>query len=108
MESLLTVKSSRISSLKSLLFPMQYDFYKDDNGKLLVVQTTKNWIGQKTIHKQMVKIFKIKGVILRNIIFTKSKYSYGRFWSSDCKKVQNILEEYTPENKRIEWSNSWF
>ena len=87
---------------------MKYDFYEDEKGKLLVIETTKNWIGQKTTHKQIIKHFKIKGLILRNIGFTNSKYSYGRFWSSDCKKVKMILEEYIPKNKRLEWSNRWF
>lgn len=108
MEKVLTVKASRISSLKSIFFPMRYDFYKDDKNNIKVIGTTKNWIGQKTTHKQSISHFRIKGFILRKMTFTATRYYYGRFWAGDCKKVKILFEEYIPETNRLEWSDTWF
>lgn len=108
LEKMLYVQASRISSLKSIFFPMKYEFFKDENGRVFVMGTTRNWIGQKTVHKQFLGHFRLKGFILRKMNFTATKYSYGRFWFFDCKKVKNFMKENTSERDRLEWSDVWF
>lgn len=104
---LLTVQTSRISSLKSLFFPMKLEFY-DDNGRLLINQISRNWIGQKTT-KQCSRIdYIVRGFVLRKIYLTVKTDNYGRFWFWNIKKVTKILEKYTPKSSRGKWSDTWF
>lgn len=94
---LLTIKTSRITSIKGFFFPMEYIFSEVD-GKLKIIKVTRNWIGQRTSTKEIALHFGAKGVILRKLKF--ANYSgdiYGRFWSSDIKKVKEILQKYKPK-----------
>lgn len=106
MENLLTVKSSRISSLKSLFFPAKFEFNVDERGNLKVYSTTRNWIGQKTKKKEIVGHVRIKGFILRKVRFSGNTNTYGRFWFSDCKKISQLLKEKGEGS--LEWSDTWF
>lgn len=109
METLLTVKSSRISSLKSLFFPMKYDFIKDEGGSFIIIMTTRNWIGQKTSTREITTKFSAKGIILRKLNFSYgTSKKYGRFWFTDCKKVKRLMEQEVPLARRAEWSDTWF
>lgn len=112
METLLVIKTSRLTSFKGMFFPMKYEFVKDENGKLIITLISRNWIGQKTRVKESAVYFAIKGIILRKLYFSRTSktkgYVYGRFWFSDCKKAKNIMEEYTSPQSRIEWSDVWF
>jgi hypothetical protein len=107
---LLVVKSSRISSLKSLFFPMEYHFY-DVGGRLRVQRITKNWIGQKSTHVFQLyptASFFAKGIILRTMSFSVESDDYGLFWRGSVKKVRNIIEQYIKPNARRRWSDTWF
>jgi len=85
---------------------MIYEVKKFDR-QIFIIETTRNWIGQKTTHKQYCSHFRIKGVVLRKINFG-SKYAYGRFWFTDCKKIKDLLHTHIPSSSRIEWSDKWF
>lgn len=105
---LLTIKTSRITSIKGFFFPMEYIFSEVD-GKLKIIKVTRNWIGQRTSTKEIALHFGAKGVILRKLKF--ANYSgdiYGRFWSSDIKKVKEILQKYKPKSSFQHWSDTWF
>lgn len=105
---LLEIKASRISSMKSLFFPMEYHFYEID-GQLCIFSITKNWIGQKTSSKDFSSFFSAKGLILRKLDFGINKhYCYGRFWGGDVRKAKKLLEQYTPTSRRLQWSDAWF
>lgn len=104
---LLTIKSSRISSLKSLFFPMEYHFYENGNS-LYIIMITKNWIGQKTSEKESPSFFRAKGFILRKLYFISQRNLYGRFWGGDVRKAKKILEQYIPKSRQLEWSDTWF
>jgi hypothetical protein len=104
---LLTIKSSRISSLKSLFFPMEYNFF-EINGRLMVFMITKNWLGQKTTEQESCHFFRAKGFILRKLYFTTNNRYYGRFWSSDVKKAKKLLLQYISKSNQLEWSDTWF
>lgn len=104
---MLIVKSSRISSFKSLFFPMEYHFY-EDNSRIKIVTITKNWIGQKTQKMDFATLFRAKGVVLRKLYFLTNTNGYGRFWFNDVRRVKKLIEKYVPETSRIEWSDAWF
>jgi len=104
---LLEIKASRISSIKSLFFPMEYRFYEID-GQLCIFSITKNWIGQKTSNRDFSSFFRAKGLILRKLYFVSNMHCYGRFWGGDVRKAKKLLEQYTPTSSRLEWSDAWF
>lgn len=104
---ILTVKTSRISSLKSLFWPLKMEFY-EVNGTLQALQTRRNFIGQKDTESVMPSIFEAKGIILRKLELGASRETYGRFWAWNVRKVKNLIKKYIPKTDLIRMTDQWF